>query len=85
MILPKNIPHSLRCPYCQPLDGWEEQEAKLEWQKANTGSISETLVYYCDNCKNGFTTTESDTISLSKYQSKKRSLLRKEKIIRCIK
>ena len=92
MILPKNIPHSLRCPWCQPLDvhdnlcaGWEEQEAKLEWQKANTGSISETLVYYCDKCKNGFTTTESDTISLSKYQSKKRSLLRKEKIIRCIK
>lgn len=78
-MLPKNIPHSIRCPWCQ------EQEAKLEWQKANTSSISETLVYYCDNCKNGFTTTESDTISLSKYQSKKRSLLRKEKIIRCIK
>ena len=79
MILPKNIPHSLRCPYC------DKQEAKLEWQKANPGSISETLVYYCDNCRNGFTTTESDTISLSKYHSKKRSLLRKEKIIRCIK
>ena len=86
MILPKNIKHSLRCPWCQPEGlNWKEQEAKLEWQKANKGSISETLVYYCDNCKNGFTTTESDTISLSKYQSKKRSLLRKKKIIRCIK
>ena len=78
-MLPSNIPHLIRCPYC------DKQEAQLEWQKANPGSISETLVYYCDKCRNGFTTTESDTISLGRYHSKKRSLLRKDKINKCIK
>ena len=87
MILPKNIPHSLRCPNCQPLDGWEKQDAKLEWRlhPHPNGTKSEYLSYYCDKCKNAFTTTESDTISLSRYHSKKRSLLRKEKIKKCIK
>ena len=78
-MLPKNIPHSIRCPYCQPFDGWKEQLANLKWDlHINTGS--EYLSYYCDKCRNGFTTTESDTISLSRYHSKKRSLLRKDKI-----
>jgi hypothetical protein len=82
MILPSSIPHSLRCPSCQPFDGWKEQDAKLQWQwhPHPNGTKSEYLSYYCDNCKNGFTTTASDTISLSRYHSKKRSLLRKEKI-----
>ena len=86
-MLPENIPHSLRCPYCQPLDGWEEQEAKLEWNlhPHPNGTKSDYLTYRCDKCKNGFTTTESDTISLNRYHSKKRSLLRKDKIVRCIK
>ena len=75
-MLPNNIPHSIRCPYC------DKQEAKLEWQKANPGSSSETLVYYCDSCKNGFTTTDSDTISLKRYHSKKRSVYRRDKIKR---
>ena len=76
MILPSSIPHSLKCPFC------DKQDVKLEWQKANTGSMSETLVYYCDNCKYGFTTTESDKISLKRYYSKKRSVYRKYKIKR---
>ena len=74
MMLPKNIPHSINCPYCTYF------ESKLKWQMANPGSVVETLVYYCDNCKNGFTTTESDTISLKRYHSKKRSVYRKNKI-----
>lgn len=75
-MLPKNIPHSIRCPYC------DKQEAQLEWQNSNPGSTSETLVYYCYKCKNGFTTTESDTISLKRYHSKKRSVYRRTKIKR---
>jgi hypothetical protein len=79
MILPKSIPHSLRCPSCQPFDGWKEQLANLKWDlHITTGS--KYLSYYCDNCKNGFTTTESDTISLKHYHSKKRSVYRKNKI-----
>jgi len=79
MILPSSIPHSLRCPVCQPFDGWKEQLANLKWNlHITTGS--EHLSYYCDNCKNGFTTTESDTISLKRYHSKKRSVYRKNKI-----
>lgn len=74
MKLPNSIPHSLNCPYsCH-------SKAELEWQKANPGSVTKTLVYYCHECKNGFTTTESDTISLKHYNNKKRSLLRKDKI-----
>jgi len=69
-MLPKNIPHSMRCPFCSGI-------AELEWY---TSSITEYLSYYCKVCENGFTTTESDTISLSRYRSKKRSLLRKDKI-----
>jgi len=81
-MLPDNIPHSVRCPYCQPLDGWKEQEAKLEWNSHPhlNGSKSEYLSYRCDKCSNGFTTTESDTISLNRYHSKKRSVYRKNKI-----
>lgn len=79
MKLPDNIPHSLDCPY-----QWKHQQynysAKLEWQKANPGSVTKTLVYYCHVCKNGFTTTESDEISLKHYYSKKRSIVRKNKI-----
>jgi len=79
MILPESIPHSLKCPFCQPSDGWEEQLANLKWDlHISTGS--KYLSYYCDNCKNGFTTTKSGTISLRHYNSKKRSLLRKDKI-----
>ncbi len=87
MILPKSIPHSLICPSCQPFDGWKEQLANLQWQfhPHPNGLKSEYLSYYCDKCSNGFTTTESDTISLNRYNSKKRSLLRKNKINKCIK
>jgi hypothetical protein len=81
MILPSSIPHSLRCPSCQLFDDWKEQLANLKWDlHLLTGS--KYLSYYCDNCKNGFTTTESDKISLRHYNSKKRSLLRKYKIKR---
>jgi hypothetical protein len=78
MLLPKNIEHYLKCPYCT----FDDFDAILEWQKANPGSITKTLVYYCDNCKNGFTTTESDTISLNHFKNKKLSLVRKDKIKR---
>jgi len=81
MILPTSIPHSLRCPRCQPFDGWKEQLANLKWD-LHIATGSKYLSYYCDNCKNGFTTTASDTISLKHYHSKKRSLLRKDKIKR---
>jgi len=74
MNLPKSIPHSISCPYCNTFD------SKLEWQKANPGSITKTLVYYCHKCRNGFTTTESDTISLKQHSNKKRSIARKDKI-----
>ena len=67
-------PHCIDCPYCPYF------ESKLKWKMANPGSVVETLVYYCDNCKNGFTTTASDTISLKHYHSKKRSVYRKNKI-----
>lgn len=78
MNLPNSIPHYFKCPYCT----FDNFESKLEWQKANPGSITETLVYYCDNCRNGFTTTESDKISLDHFINKKRSLKRKDKIKR---
>jgi len=73
MILPKSIPHSINCPSCQ------ENLANLKWD-LHILAGSEHLSYYCDNCKNGFTTTESDTISLKRYHSKKRSIYRKNKI-----
>ena len=79
MNLPNSIPHSIDCPSCQ-----SKQLAKLEWalHPHASGQNIEYLSYYCDNCNNGFTTTESDTISLNRYNSKKRSLFRKDKIKR---
>ena len=76
-MLPNNISHSIRCPHCG-------QEAKLECNlhPHPNGAKSEYLSYRCDSCKNGFTTTESDTISLKRYHSKKRSVYRKDKIKR---
>jgi len=75
MNLPDSIPHSIKCPICYSLES--NIEANLEWQNQNG---NEYLSYYCDNCKNGWTSDESDEISLRHYKSKKRSLLRKEKI-----
>ena len=81
MILPDSIPRSIKCPTCMPFDDCNEQLSKLEWQKYPF-RISEHLSYYCDNCKSNSTTIESDTISLRNHISKKRSLLRKDKIKR---
>ncbi len=83
MILPNSIPHSLRCPFC------EGKEAKLEWNfhPHPNGMKSEYLSYYCNNCKNGFTTTESDTISLGIYHNKKRKdtiIKKRKKVIKKI-
>ena len=71
-MLPNSIPHSIECPTCS------NSFAKLEWQKDTWGF--DYLVYYCENCKNGWTTSESDEISIKSRQIKKRSELRKLKI-----
>lgn len=79
MDLPSSIPNSMNCPSCMPAGlSWNEQLAKLEWQMYKSGYSY--LVYYCDNCKNGWTTTESDEISLKFRNNKKRSEKRKYKI-----
>lgn len=77
MLLPSNIPHTIGCPYC-----CEERQAILQWQfhPHPGGNKSEYLSYHCDKCKLSFTTTESDTISMKIYHSKKRSVYRKSKI-----
>jgi predicted SprT family Zn-dependent metalloprotease len=36
--------------------------------------------YYCDDCRRGFTTKESDEISLRHFDNKKRSIVRIDKI-----
>lgn len=82
MFLPSSIPHSIRCPFCQPFDTWEDQEAKLKWNEHPHpgGKKSKYLSYYCDKCKNGFTTTESDTISLNRYKLNKIRIQKIKKI-----
>jgi len=84
MDLPNSIPHSIDCSSSQPMNGWSKQLAKLEWalHPHASGQNIEYLSYCYENCNNGFTTTESDTISLNRYNSKKRSLFRKDKIKR---
>ena len=76
MLLPSNIPHTIGCPRC------EEIQAILQWQfhPHPNGGKSEYLSYHCDKCNHSFTTTESDTISMNRYFSKKRSVYRKNKI-----
>ena len=74
MNLPDSIPHSIDCP-CG-------QIANLEWVYPNT--LRKYLCYYCNDCKNSFTTTQSDEISMSIYYSKKRSIGRKDKIKKII-
>ena len=76
MKLPNSIPHSIECPFC------ENSFSKLEYQKNTLGY--DYLVYYCDFCKSGWTTTESDTISLNLYNSLKRKKNRKDKIDKLI-
>lgn len=74
MKLPDTIPHSIDCP-CG-------QIANLEWQYPS--ALRKYLSYYCKDCKNSFTTTLSDEISMSIYNSKKRSIKRKDKIKKII-
>lgn len=74
MKLPNNILHSIDCP-CG-------QTAKLEWKYTYLSALHKYLSYYCNSCKNAFTTTKSDEISLIIFNSKKRSIKRKNKIIK---
>ena len=74
MFLPSSIPHSIRCHYCLTFN----QEAKLKW--TCDWSSTKYLSYYCDKCKNGFTTTESDTISLNRYNLNKIRIQKIKKI-----
>lgn len=74
MNLPNSIPHSIDCP-CG-------QIAHLEWVYPN--ALRKYLCYNCKDCKNSFTTTQSDEISMHIYYSKKRSIGRKDKIKRII-
>lgn len=71
----QSLPNSHLCSFCSGTAILEEQDY---------GGICKYLVYYCHSCKNGFTTTESDTISIARIQSTKRkiriSTRRKEKI-----
>ena len=73
-MLPKSIPHSMECPVCS------NSIAKLQWQKDSRGF--DYLIYSCSFCKEGWTTNESDEISIKNRQIKKRSLIRKDKIKR---
>ena len=72
MNLPNSIPHSIDCHSCDNI------LSKLGWRKDNWGY--DYLVYNCSFCKQGWTTNESDEISIRSRQSKKRSIKRKEKI-----
>lgn len=74
MNLPNSIPHSIDCP-CG-------QIANLEWVYPN--ALRKYLSYYCKDCKNSFTTTSSDEVSMHIFNSKKRSLKRKGKIKKII-
>ena len=75
MILTQNLPDKQQCAFCSGDAILEEQDYQ---------GICNMLVYYCHNCKNGFTTTESDTISVYRMKSaqrkNKRKKSRKEKI-----
>lgn len=57
---------------------WKEQLAELEWQMDTSGYFY--LSYYCKNCRNGWTTTESDELSIKYRNIKKRSERRRVKI-----
>ena len=72
MNLPNSIPHKIECPHC------DNSFSELEYQKSPSGY--DYLVYYCQFCKNGWTTSESDDISLSLQKNKIRSKQRKIKI-----
>lgn len=74
-MLAQNLPNSHLCSFCLGTAILEEQDYQ---------GICKVLVYYCNGCKNGFTTTESDTISVVRIKlaqrKRKRRINRKEKI-----
>ena len=70
MILPTIIPKTQNCGFCDNVSILEEQDYQ---------GICNMLVYYCHKCKNGFTTTESDTISVYRIQSAQRKIRRRTK------
>ncbi len=72
MKLPDTICHSIECPSCS------NDFSKLEWQKDISGN--DYLAYNCSFCKQSWTTTESDEISIKYRNIKKRSIKRKNKI-----
>lgn len=76
MNLPNSISHSIICPSCG-------NPAELERQRDPSGYIY--LSYYCNNCEEGWTTNESDELSLRIRKNKKRSERQKLKIKKIIK
>lgn len=69
-MLTRNLPDKQQCAFCS-------SDAILEEQDYN--GICNVLVYYCSKCKNGFTTTESDTISVYRIQCAQRKIKRRTK------
>lgn len=70
MILVRDLPKTQDCGFCDNVSVLEEQDYQ---------GICNILVYYCSKCKNGFTTTESDTISVYRIQTAQRKIKRRTK------
>ena len=75
----------IHCPTCGVESILIENTNDIYINKIGKYISVDMLSYDCKFCNESYTTTESDTITLNRIQSKIRSEVRKDKINKCIK
>lgn len=66
MIELKDLPKTLECPYCDGVSGLIEVDEQFLSSRI---SNKRYYLYKCNKCDEGFTTTNSDTVSMQLNQT----------------
>lgn len=77
-----NLKQNIKCPICFG-SAWLNEEYISTYSSGIKKSVKVLgLSYLCDTCSGSFTSTESDTITMKRYDVVVRKEIRKNKIIK---
>ena len=76
------LKHILECPICLDSAWLIEEYRNIYSPSLKRGVNILSLCYLCDKCGGSFTNTESDTITMRRYDVVVRKEIRKNKIIK---
>ena len=78
-----NLPKHQRCPVCGDTCDLYEKTIGYSLHPPMPGISHvnvDALSYECENCNESWTTTETDDVTMERFNSNKKALIRSEKI-----